>query len=80
MQELIRDGRTEQRIARRARVLLEMTKPETVVNALAEHVAMSRSGIWHLCRRYQQQGIAVIEDAPRSGRPQQLSPLSASAN
>ena len=79
-QELVRAGHTPQRIARRARVLLAMEKPETVVQALAAQVALTRSSIWRLCCRYEQQGAAAVQDAPRSGRPRQLSPLGAGAN
>ncbi len=54
LERLLRDGRVQQRIARRARVLLAMTSPQTVVQALAAHVAMSCHGIWYLCRRYEE--------------------------
>ncbi|MCL4489163.1 MAG: hypothetical protein M1570_13685 [Chloroflexi bacterium] len=35
LDELVRDGHTEQRVARRARILLAMSDPETVVSDLA---------------------------------------------
>ena len=46
------DGRTEQRVARRARILLAMADPDTVVRDLAEHFGLDRTSIWSLCRRY----------------------------
>src|SRR4028118_499380 len=92
LQELVQDGRSQQRIARRARVLLAMEDSATVVHELAQQVAMSRSGvwlaqqvamsrsgIWRLCRRYEGEGIAVLEGAPQSGRPRHFSPLGAGA-
>jgi hypothetical protein len=80
LQELVHDGRIQQRIARRARVLLAMEDDTTVVQELAHQVAMTRSGIWRLCRRYEEEGLAVVEAAPQPGRPRQFSPLGAGAN
>jgi hypothetical protein len=74
---LVHDGRTEQRIARRARILLAMADPATVVEALAERLEVARSGIWELCRRYEERGLDAVLDAPRSGRPRRLSPPAA---
>lgn len=75
IERLLRNGRTEQRVARRGRVLLAMEDPETVVTNLSESVDMTRTGIWFLCRRYEAVGLDVIYDAPRSGRPQDISAL-----
>lgn len=75
MQHLLRDGRTEQRVARRCRVLLAMEDPQTVVDDLTQQVLMTRTGIWYVCRRYEAVGLAAIYDAPRSGRPREISPL-----
>jgi hypothetical protein len=78
LDSLLSDGRTEQRVARRARILLAMTDPETVVERLAEQVAQTRVAIWKLCRRYEEVGLEAVFDAPRSGRPWEISPLGAS--
>ena len=75
LQRIVRSGKTEQRVARRARVLLAMEKPQTVVERLAEHLEMGRTTIWELCRRYEERGIEAIHDALRSGRPRVFSPL-----
>jgi len=75
MQRLLLDGRTEQRVARRSRVLLAMEDPTTVVTDLSKRVAMTHTGIWYVCRRYETSGLAAIYDAPRSGRPREISPL-----
>ncbi len=80
LQNLLQDGRTEQRVARRARVLLEMTWKKTIVEELAHRVGMTPTGIWYLCRRYEEHGLEAAYDAPRSGRPRQISPPSAGAN
>lgn len=75
LQGLLRDGRTEQRIARRARVLLAMAKRRTLVQGLADQVELSPQSIWCVCRRYEQRGWQAVLDLPRSGRPRKFSPL-----
>jgi hypothetical protein len=74
LKELLRDGHTEQRIARRARILLAMGDPATVVQDLADRLDVERTTIWHLCRRYEEAGVQVVGDAPREGRPRTFSP------
>jgi hypothetical protein len=74
LRNLLADGRTEQRVARRARILLAMANPATILSDLAERFEQSRSGIWTLCRRFEQCGVDVIYDAARSGRPRTFSP------
>lgn len=78
LENLAHDGRIEQRVARRARILLAMADPETVVEQLANKVEITRVAIWQLCRRYEEQGLEAIFDAPRSGRPWEISPLGTS--
>lgn len=75
IERLLHDGRTEQRVVRRGRVLLAMQDPQTVVTALSEQVGMTRVGIWSLCRRYEAMGLDAIYDAPRSGRPREITAL-----
>ena len=74
LQNLVRDGRTQQRMARRARTLLAMSQPETVVQQLATQLEQAPNTVWSLCRRYEQVGVAAVLDAPRSGRPRVISP------
>ena len=77
LESLVQDGRTQQRVARRARILLAMSDPATVVEGLAERVAQTRVAIWCLCRRYEEVGTEAVFDAPRCGRPWEISPLAA---
>jgi AcrR family transcriptional regulator len=74
LKQLVHDGRTEQRVARRARILLAMADPATTVQDLADRLDVDRTTIWHLCRRYEELGVRVVEDAPREGRPRTFSP------
>jgi transposase len=80
LEALVRDGRTEQRVARRARILLAMTAPDTIVQDLAARLGHARNTIWHMCRRYESVGVEAVFDAPRSGRPWEISPPAAGGN
>jgi len=75
IKRLLGDGRTQQRVVRRAQVLLAMTNPKTVVAELCQKVQMTRIGIWYLCRRYETSGLDAIYDRSRSGHPRQISAL-----
>ena len=75
IKRLLGDGRTEQRVVRRGRVLLAMKSSKTLVSDLCEQVSMTRFGIWALCRRYETTGLSLMYDAPRSGRPREISAL-----
>ena len=75
LKRLLSDGRTQQRVVRRAQVLLAMRSQKTVVDELCHKVQMTRVGIWYLCRRYEKIGLNAIYDAARSGRPREISAL-----
>jgi hypothetical protein len=75
LQDLLRNGHTSQRVARRARILLCRADAHRV-NPLADKVAQNRSTVWRVCERYGQYGLeAALYDAPRSGRPHIFSPV-----
>jgi len=57
LKRLLSDGRTQQRVVRRAQVLLAMKNQKTVVDELCQKVQMTRVGIWYLCRRYEKVGL-----------------------
>jgi hypothetical protein len=75
IKRLLGDGRTQQRVVRRAQVLLAMANPKTAVAEVCQKVQMTRIGIWYLCRRYETSGLDAIYDRSRSGRPRQISAL-----
>jgi hypothetical protein len=75
IKRLLSAGRTQQRVVRRAQVLLAMKSQKTVVDELCQKVQMTRVGIWYLCRRYEKVGLSAMYDAARSGRPRELSAL-----
>ena len=80
LENLVRDGRTQQRVARRARLLLAMADSATVVQELAGQWDLARNSIWYLCRRYEELGVDAVFDAPRAGRPCEISPLATSSH
>lgn len=80
LQHLIHSGGLAQRTAQRARVLLAMSQPETVVQELAERVGLTPQAIWDIGQRYKERGLGVLTDASRSGRPCEFSPLGPSAD
>ncbi len=73
LEALLRSGKTEQRTARRTRVLLGIHQGEGV-KPLSEKVELDPSTLWRVCRRYEERGIEAVYDAPRSGRPPEISP------
>lgn len=73
LEALLRDGKAEQRKARRARILLGMQRKERV-KQLSERVERDPATIWRVCRRYEKRGMEAVEDAPRSGRPPEIFP------
>jgi hypothetical protein len=75
IKQLLSDGQTQQRVVRRAQVLLAMKSQKTVVDKLCQQVQMTRVGIWYLCRRYEKVGLNAIYDASWSGRPCEISAL-----
>ena len=79
LKRLLGDGRTQQRVVRRAQVLLATKNLEAVVDESCQKVQMTRVDIWYLCRRYEKVGPTAIYDAARSGRPREISTLERAA-
>lgn len=72
LQELLRDGQTPLRVARRAQILLGRAegRQRQRVKPLSERVAQNAATLWRVCERYRTGGLeAALYDAPRSGRP-----------
>ena len=79
LQELVRDGKIEQRVARRARILLAMADGARVA-PVAEKFDQDPATIWRICRRYEERGLNCVYDAPRPGRRRAISPPGAGAH
>ena len=75
LHELLRDGYTPLKVARRAQILLSRSDEQQRVVRLGEKIEQDAATIWHVCERYRQSGLeAALYDAPRSGRPRVFSP------
>ena len=75
LRELLRDGQTPLKVARRALILLGRGTGEQSIAALEDKVEQDRTTIWRVCARYEAGGLdAALYDAPRSGRPRVFSP------
>jgi LuxR family maltose regulon positive regulatory protein len=74
LQQVVRAGKTENRVAQRARMLLLADEGENN-SAIAERLGVERHTVQRIRSRYGQQGLeAALQDAPRSGRPRVFSP------
>ncbi len=75
LRDLLRDGRTPLKVARRAQILLGRMNAAQRIGSLGEKVEQDRTTIWRVCWRYREGGLdAALYDAPRSGRPRVFSP------
>jgi len=78
-QRHLRSGKTEHRVARRARIVLLRAKglgPSEV----AKRVGCDPATVWRVEQRYRQRGLDALHDTPRPGRPRTISPPATSAN
>ena len=74
LQQLLRDGQTPIRIARRAQILLNCAKTGRRVLVVSDKVDQNRTTVWRVCERYREAGLAgALYDAPRSGHPRVFS-------
>lgn len=61
----------EVRVLKRALALLALDQGETL-EAVARHQQLTNDTIAQLRNRYKAQGLACLQDAPRSGRPVEI--------
>ena len=72
--QILGDGQTPVRIARRAQILLNCAKSNQRTLFVSDKVEQNRTTIWRVCERYRNAGFeAALYDAPRSGRPRVFS-------
>ena len=78
LESLIRAGSTPQAFVFRARVVLRAAAPDYPPNLqIAAELGCNRHTVALWRDRYLRQGLAGLQDAPRSGRPRRFSPLGA---
>lgn len=78
LEALVRAGSTPQAFAFRAKIVLRAADEEAPPNLqIAAELGCSKDtvGLWR--RRFAEQGLPGLQDAPRSGRPPSFSPLGA---
>jgi hypothetical protein len=74
LQQLLRDGQTPLRIARRAQILLSCAEVGQRVMLVSDKVDQNRTTVWRVCERYRDAGLtAALYDAPRTGHPRVFS-------
>jgi hypothetical protein len=74
LRQLLRDGQTPLRIARRAQILLSCGEAEQRVLLVSDKAGQNRTTVWRVCERYRDAGLeAALYDAPRSGHPRVFS-------
>jgi hypothetical protein len=79
LESLIRAHSTPQALALRCRVILRAAAPDHPSNLqVATELQCNRHTVGRWRRRYLQDGLSGLQDAPRSGRPRRFSPRRAS--
>ena len=71
LETLITKGKLSAKVFKRATGLLELDRGKTL-QAVAETLGVSYVTVAAWRAKYQAQGVACLEDAPRSGRPIEL--------
>ena len=81
LREVLRDGKTPLRVARRAQILVSRASEQQRVVGLGQQVERDPATLWRVCERYRCAGLqAALYDAPRSGRPRVFSQARARAD
>lgn len=75
LRTLVRASSTPQALARRARLVLRAASEDTPSNLdIADEFDCDRDTVLLWRNRFLAQGIAGLQDAPRTGRPRSFSP------
>jgi hypothetical protein len=81
LHQLLCDGQTPLRVARRAQILLNRAEVEQRVVLLSDKVDQNTTTVWRVCQRYREAGLAAaLYDAPRAGHPRVFSQKRAKAH
>ena len=76
LNEIASQGQLILRIANRARALLALDRGERI-SEIVRWLALSRTSLFYLWKRYLDRGVDAIFDEERSGRPPVFSPYRA---
>lgn len=72
LESIISKGKLSAKVFKRATALLELDRGKTLT-AVAETLGVSRVTVMAWRDKYKEQGLKSLEDAPRSGRPPEIS-------
>jgi putative transposase len=72
LESLISKGKLSAKVFKRATALLELDRGKTLT-AVSETLGVSRVTVMAWRDKYKEQGLKSLEDAPRSGRPPEIS-------
>ena len=76
LEALVRAGSTPQALVFRCRLILRIAAEDQPTNLeIAAEFRCDRHTVAVWRHRYREQGLAGLQDAPRSGRPRSFSPL-----
>ena len=74
LRQLLHEGQTPLRVARRAQILWSCAEVGQRVIVVSDKVDRNRTTVWRVCNRYRDAGLeAALYDAPRSGHPRVFS-------
>ena len=73
LQQNLRTGKTEHRVARRSQILLLRAEGQTPSH-VAERLCCGRNTVWRVEERYRAEQLEALCDRPRPGRPRLFSP------
>lgn len=68
LQKLVAKGSLTAKVFRCATALLELNRGKTM-GAVAESLGVSYQSVSNWCEAYNQEGLPMLQDQPRSGRP-----------
>ena len=79
LQTHLKTQKTEQRVLRRARVLLSSHEGEQP-SEIARDVGCDPATVWRVCQRFASRGLEALQDLPRPGAPRRIFPPPESSN
>ena len=79
LQQNLRTGKTEHRVARRSQILLLRAEGQTPSD-VAQRLGCGRNTVWRIEERYRAEQLEALFDRPRPGRPRHFSPAAQGAD
>jgi transposase len=74
LERIVREGRGEARLYRRAR-MVQMAASGASISGIARALGTNRARVGEWLRRFEEEGLEGFDDQPRSGRPLEISSL-----